>query len=656
MKRIFSLSLAALVFGLCFLHQSAFAKDDWLQVRSKNFNLIGNASEKDIRRVATRLEQFRDVLSKVLNRANFNSPIPTTVIVFKSDAAYTPYKPVKANGKADKFIAGYFLPGEDVNYITMPINGGDKEDFDTIFHEYTHFIVDNNIGRTSVPPWFNEGLAEYYASFKIEDDQKATLGAIQQGRLDTLLHSKFIPFDTFFNISSESLHENSDDGVGVFYAQAWALMHYFLNGNNGARKPQMNKFLELVTKNRAPKEAFAEAFQTDYATMEKELRNYIGQRAFTTSVLTFKQKLTFDTEMQTAPLSEAESRAYLGDLLYHGNRYPEAEAHLNQALALNPDLPQALVSLGLVKMRQRKFADAKQYLEKAVQTDAKNYLAFYNYAFVLSREGMDENDFVTSYNKETVEKIRAALKKSIELNPKFAEAYHLYAFVSIVQNEQIDEALGYMRQALALAPGNQYYLLLLAQLDSHKGIFAEAKQLAQKVFDAAADSSVKAYAQSTLHSIEQEEDYAAKLKEFQASGGKVVHNFEIVTDKPLSEEELAAQRKKLMNQSINEALRKTAANERRVLGFLTKIQCGKGGITYQFKAENQLMTFTSKDFSSLDLMSFNDKFNGEAVGCDGLKSEAFALLTYRPAAAANAKTAGEVVAIELLPDGFTLEN
>ncbi|MEP6849842.1 MAG: hypothetical protein ABI999_13380 [Acidobacteriota bacterium] len=31
------------------------AKDEWLQVRSKNFFLIGNASEKEIRKVATRL-------------------------------------------------------------------------------------------------------------------------------------------------------------------------------------------------------------------------------------------------------------------------------------------------------------------------------------------------------------------------------------------------------------------------------------------------------------------------------------------------------------------------------------------------------------------------------------------------------------------------
>jgi hypothetical protein len=36
-------------------------KDEWISVRSKNFFLIGDAKEKDIIKVATKLEQFREV-------------------------------------------------------------------------------------------------------------------------------------------------------------------------------------------------------------------------------------------------------------------------------------------------------------------------------------------------------------------------------------------------------------------------------------------------------------------------------------------------------------------------------------------------------------------------------------------------------------------
>ena len=61
MKKIQLFFLVALFLTvLVFLPNSVAAKDEWRQVRSKNFNLLGNAGEKDIRKVATKLEQFRE--------------------------------------------------------------------------------------------------------------------------------------------------------------------------------------------------------------------------------------------------------------------------------------------------------------------------------------------------------------------------------------------------------------------------------------------------------------------------------------------------------------------------------------------------------------------------------------------------------------------
>jgi hypothetical protein len=58
MRRTRLLLLFALICLLAAAH-AAPAKDTWTSVRSKNFYLVGNASEKEIRQVATRLEQFR---------------------------------------------------------------------------------------------------------------------------------------------------------------------------------------------------------------------------------------------------------------------------------------------------------------------------------------------------------------------------------------------------------------------------------------------------------------------------------------------------------------------------------------------------------------------------------------------------------------------
>src|SRR5512132_320313 len=113
MRRIIS----PLVVSLCLLaaisqHATVLAKDTWVSVRTKNFLMVGNAGEKDIRKVALRLEQFREVFTRLFPKMKFNTPVPTTVIVFKSDSSYAPFKP-RAN------TAGYFQAGPDVNYITL---------------------------------------------------------------------------------------------------------------------------------------------------------------------------------------------------------------------------------------------------------------------------------------------------------------------------------------------------------------------------------------------------------------------------------------------------------------------------------------------------------------------------------------------------------
>ena len=72
------------------------AKDTWTSVRSKNFTLIGNGSDKEIRQVATKLEQFREVFTHLFPGMNFEGTAPTTVVVFKSDSSFRPFKPGNA--------------------------------------------------------------------------------------------------------------------------------------------------------------------------------------------------------------------------------------------------------------------------------------------------------------------------------------------------------------------------------------------------------------------------------------------------------------------------------------------------------------------------------------------------------------------------------
>lgn len=655
LRKYFSVVIPVLLV-VCFAQTSVSAKDEWLRVQSKNFQLYGNASEKEIRGVATKLEQFREAFRQIFPKVKYNSAIPTNVIVFKSAGSFKDYKPVNAKGKAMTNIAGYFQSGEDVNYIALSTEGEKTDTYQTIFHEYIHFLINNDLGRSNIPAWFNEGIAEYYEQFVIENDDKVTLGALDQNNLEYLRQNKLIPLETFFNIDNYSLHQQGSDGVGLFYAQAWALMHYLLQSNNGARNSQLTQFLNALLDGKTPKESFTKAFQIDYATMEKELKKYVEQRTFRIQTATFKTKLTFDADIKVTPLSEANAKATLGDLLYHTNRINEAETHLQTALALDADSILANTSLGLVKAKQRNFPEAKKYLEKAVALDDKNYLTHYQYAFALSREGMNENDYVTNYKDETVGKIRQALKKSIALNPDYAESYGLYAFVSIVQNDEIDQAINYMKKAVALAPGNQWYQMRVAELYQRKEDFVNARQIAEKVAQTADEPGLRSYAQNTLRSIDSYQAQMERVKNFNDEQQKNPRQIYIESDKPLTEAELEKLQNKAMLDSINEALRAPAADEKRVLGDLSSIECDSKGIVYTVNAGGETLKLTSADFQSLTLMIYGVNPSNMQFGCGTLKSPVFGVITFRPKTNAKTKTIGEVVAIEVVPKDFKLPN
>jgi len=642
--------------ALTMLSANLYAKDAWYNVRSKNFNLVGNASEKDIRLVATKLEQFRETFRQLFPRAKFTQTVQTNVVVFKDDLSYRPFKPKRADGRIDDGIAGYFQSGEDANYITLSINSLDGDAYGTIFHEYVHYMLDSSFGKSEIPPWFNEGLAEYYQTFQIENDQKVTLGALQQDHLRLLQQNELFPLKAFFEIDNYTLQQKGNYTRGVFYAQAWALMHYLIQGNQGANKDAMNKFMSLVLNRAEPEKAFQEAFGSDYATMEKALQNYVTQSKYSATVVTFATKLLFDTEMTSAALSEADANAYLGDLLYHTREYADAETYLQNAIASDAGNSLANTSLGLVKMRQRNFTDAKKYLEKAIAGDQKNHLAYYNYAFILSREAMDEFGFVRKFQPESVKKMRESLQKAIAINPNFTESYRLIAFVNLVNNENLDEALANLKKANELKPGDEQTTYILAQIYLRQEKLKDARELAEKLYKTAEQSELRAKAQTLLKSIEEFAErktfYDKQVKDL---GDKGIDAPLIVKKSQKSEAELVEIKEENNINSLNRIITKPKASEKQAIGYIQRVACIKGVIYYTVKTDSGIVSLTGKDFTSLTLMALTEEAQDKSFGCDSQVKNILAVINYRPSASAAVKSLGTPTAISFVPNFFRLK-
>ena len=618
------------------------AKDNWTSVRSKNFFLVGNASEKEIRQVATRLEQFRDVFTRLLTAAKFDTPVPTTVIVFKSMNSYKPF-----NSHND---AGYFQKSEDINYITLTTESGAQNPYSVIYHEYVHLLVDNAMGN--VPVWFNEGLAEYYSSFDIEEDRKVHLGELIPYHLQTLREEKLLPLRTLFAVDPYSPYYNEGSKRGAFYAESWALVHYLILGNSGQRVPQLGKFLQLIGTNVAIDEAFKQAFQMDVEALEKELKKYIEGHTFKMQVATFEHKLEFDSGMKATPLTDAAAQGYLGDLLLHIHRLNDAEARLQQALALDPKLTMAEASLGILRARQGRFEEAKNTLQEAVKGDSNNYLAHYYYAYALSREGMDANNLVRGYESETAATMRTELRKAIELSPTFPESYRLLAFVNMVTGEQLDDSINLLKRALVLSPGRQDVALDLAQIYLRQEKLDLARETLEPLRNAK-DRQLHMQAESLLNSIKNYEEQIARYKSGanprlqQREGNSTSGGKEDAPPQEMSPSDY-----------LQQALRPVEAGEQRIQGLFIKLDCDNKGTAYFIvQAGERLYKIRAAALERVQLVAYTQDAGAE-VRCGPRKTQNNVILTYRPTndpKDARAKIDGDAVAVELVPKDFQLK-
>lgn len=625
----------------------AGAKDKWISVRSRNFFLIGNAGEKEIREVAIRLEQFREVFTRLFPTAKFTSPVSTTVVVFKSDSSYRPFK-AKPNS------SGYFQPGPDVNYITLTTDvHGEQNPFNVIFHEYTHLLVNSTVGNA--PVWFNEGLAEYYSSFSISDDRKVILGRPIGSHVLRLRDSKMLPLPTLFKVDHSSPYYNEREKQSIFYAQSWALTHYLIHKPGGTAA--VDKFLKLVGANTPLDDAFQQSFQTTFGKMENELRTYIKHDSYPVTAGRFERKVDFDTELVVGSVSEADTQAYLGDLLLHSNR-AETEAYLQKALALEPNHAMANASLAMLRVRQGKIEEARNDLERAIKANSQNYLIHYYYAYALSREGLNASRMISGFSQENLAKMRGVLRRAIALRPDFPESYSLLAFINVVAGSELDETIALLNQVLTTSPGRNDLALTLAQVYLRAQDFKSARQLLERLSQNQSDARIRQQAESILAGLVDREE---SLAEFQTPR-EARENEKTSRDGPPRLQPTgtssadAGESVQVDTDSfyLHEALRQPGAGEKQVQGILLRLECDARGIVFVVQLPDRVIKLRTTKFEAIQIKAFSDDAGSE-ITCGPRKSQNAVVVCYLAATDPKGKVDGELRSVEFVPRDFKLK-
>lgn len=465
------------------------AKDTWINLTTKNFNIISNADEGRTRKLVLKLEQFHFAFSKIFNLP-LELSLKTTVMVFKNESSFNPYKTLY-NGKPAN-VAGYFQGGEDENLIVMDISANQERPMSVIYHEYTHLLTSNT--PRDWPVWLKEGLAELYSSFDVFNGM-VLLGLPIPRHVVLLRQKTLIPLKDLLSVGHGSPLYNERDRQGIFYAESWALCHYMMIGDSNAREARMVEYTTLINQGVDSDQAFAQAFKLSMAEVEKRLKNYINGNTYTAN--TYKlPSIEGENDFSVNPISEAEVQYYLGNLLARTNRIDEAEILLKRAIEMDPQLAGPYEGLGFVAVRRNRFDEALEHFKRAVTRGSKNHLAHYYYAETLLRQ------VIGSVRPSLAQQIADELRTSIKLMPGFAFAHYALANLAAMTEENLKEGLEAATLAIKLEPQNKRFALALAQLQMHTQDYAAAKKTLEPLLAAGVEPKLKESAELMMKSIE----------------------------------------------------------------------------------------------------------------------------------------------------------
>lgn len=462
-------SLAALVLAATVLMAlPCRAKDDeWIEVHSPHFSVVSDAGDRRAREVALRFEQMYFVFGTLFSKKIVNFPVPLEIIAFRNTRELRDFVPLW-KGKPVQ-LAGLYQGGQDRNFILLDLSVEDP--YRVVFHEYGHLLLNGNYPPTQL--WFDEGFAEYFSTIKVSKNQ-VQIGLPPEGDFEILRENSLFHTLDLFNVKHDSkVYNDNGDHRSLFYAQSWLYVHYLFDMR---KMEQAGVYFDLTLNQHVPvAEAVQKAFGMDAQHFEKTLRDYLNStnRMFAyTYDLPPMETMTYTSEK----LRPLDSQAILADVHLHSADYMEKSVgEFQQILNADPDSAAAHRGLGYAYLRQDQFAKAAPHFQRAALLDSKDPRVHYYSAYLMDREAM------VSGTEANWPGIQANLRQAIRLDPQFAEAYNLLAYV-LAKEGEFDEALVSSKTAMRLSPRNQTYqmnfgqcLMAAAKWDDAEAVFQRLK-------------------------------------------------------------------------------------------------------------------------------------------------------------------------------------
>jgi len=513
MARSLGTSVRVLLAGcavLWTLASRAAEPSPWLEIHSTHFTVMTDAGDKKGKEVALRFEQMRAVFAVLLMKERIHEPLPLTIIAFKNDKDYYQSAPLRQGQPIT--VPGFVLPGEDQNFIVL--NLAEEESWRAVAHDFAHLML--NYNYPEVQGWFDEGLAEYFASIRVDDKKYeiggdpelySTSGGNESKSLTELLGGQnggqaWLALPDLLTTKPDNANYAESTHHTLFYAQSWMTMHYLLHEK---KLPETGTYFDLVENQHVPVEqAVQKAYGMAPAQFDQEVKNYFhslaplflaldaskqpGSHASMPQVYEFIEIVgPSDSAITSKFLPEADARATVDEVKIRIPDRREAALQELQTLATAPNptqakkanenknqnvkdddsaaLPVAVAgneiahrALAWDHLQHSEFEDAAEELGNAATLNRSDMWIRYYFSVLKYRMAQARHTDIQGL-PNMMQDLRAVL----EWYPEFADAYDLMASARREGGGPAG-AMQAERAAIQLSPRNQQYVYHMAEI------------------------------------------------------------------------------------------------------------------------------------------------------------------------------------------------
>lgn len=513
------ISLPILLITLCLaLPNPTFAEkkepNPWLQINSAHFTVITDAGDKRGREVALRFEQMRAVFASIFNKDHLNQPVPLTILALRDEDSYYKLAPLHNGQPID--VPGFFLPGEDQNFIALNLT--ESQSWRAVARDLARMMLDNNYPPAQA--WFDDGLADYFSSIRVDDAQveiggdpvltrstntnnETSSAATSTKPFTELLNTQpWVSLPDLFSTKPQTNTKSDDRDAALFRAESWMVMHYLIHEK---KLSETGTYLGVVLVQHVPvADAIEKAYGLSAEQLEQAVKDYFHSLTALQSALQTPQNNDApqpyqysalvkpeDSAIISKPFPEADARALYAEVQVRIPERRDLGLQSLKTLATTPtpaDIKAEARDEEKEKQRNRADADAEtlptsstgnEFAHRVLAWDAIEHEEFEQGMSELGdAAALDQRDMWIRYYLCALKYRMAQEKKAdisglanmlidlravLEWYPEMANAYDLLA---MARNEggTTPAAMQAERAAMNLSPRNEVYVYHLAQI------------------------------------------------------------------------------------------------------------------------------------------------------------------------------------------------